>query len=510
MAETAGAAAGDWRKLSAWSMVHFAARAVIQNVQALAFSGAGAYGVSQSEFDEFTWALPIGVIALVVTASVLTYLFYRFRVTEDSIQARSGVLFKKHLNLSFERIQNINLEHPFYFRPLGLVTLRIDGAGAAGEEVSLAALGRGEAEAIRTYIVGKRQELGGSGDGSESAPEDAAAEVEQAFFTRSLVDLVIHGLTNNRAFLAIAGLVAVLSQANTAVERLMEALVARIDIIVGDFSLVRLAVLFVAAFIVVTGALALLSVLVSIVQYFGFTIYRTNSGLTVKRGLMTRHEINIRKSRIQTVAFRQDWIDFLIGRRNIVFEQISHAAPGHEHNANARKRILVPSARLDETGALIDEVLPGCRVDELAFTPIRKRYFYKHAVIRSAFHGLALAVPLLVPGMFSFYVPLVLLLWPPHMAYVYLKWKRAGIAVDGNLIAARSGAVGIDYHVFPAFKAQNVSHVQSVLMRRHDLSTLVFHTAASTITVPYLSTDFAKRVVDYCLYRVETSDKSWM
>lgn len=509
MAEAGGAVASGWRKLSAWSMVHFAARAVIQNVQALAFSGAGAYGVSQSELDEFTWAIPIGVIALVVTASVLTYAFYRFRVTEDSIQARSGVLFKKHLNLSFERIQNISLEHPFYFRPLGLVTLRIDGAGAAGEEVSLAALGRGEAEAIRTYILGKRQALGG-GDGSESAPEGAAAEVEQAFFTRSLGDLVIHGLTNNRAFLAIAGLAAVLAQGNTAVESLMETLVARIDIIVGDFSLVRLAVLFVAAFIVVTIVLALLSVLVSIVQYFGFTIYRTSSGLTVKRGLMTRHEINIRKSRIQTVALRQDWIDFLIGRRNIVFEQISHAAPGQEHNANARKRILVPSARLDETGALTDEVLPGCRVDELAFTPIRKRYFYKHALIRSAFHGLALAVPLIAPGIFSLYVPLVLLLWPPHMAYVYLKWKRAGIAVDGNLIAARSGAVGIDYHVFPAFKAQNVSHVQSVLMRRHDLSTLVFHTASSTITVPYLSTDFAKRVVDYCLYCVETSDRSWM
>jgi uncharacterized membrane protein YdbT with pleckstrin-like domain len=38
------------------------------------------------------------------------------------------------------------------------------------------------------------------------------------------------------------------------------------------------------------------------------------------------------------------------------------------------------------------------------------------------------------------------------------------------VIAARSGTIGIRHQVFPAFKAQDMSHAQSVLMRRRGLS----------------------------------------
>lgn len=510
MTEAAVRVPAGWRRLSAWSIVHFAARAVIQNVQAALAVGAGTFvGVSRSEYSGYAWAVPCVIIALVVAAAVLTYAFYRFRVTDDAVQVRSGALFKRHLNLAFERIQNINLEHPFYFRPLGLVTLRIDSAGAAAEEVSLAALGRAEAEAIRSHIVTRKQRLETGGD--EDGPATEAGESERAFFTRSLPDLVVHGLTNNRAFLALAGIATVLSQTSASLEGVIETAASRIGDVVGNLGLVRLAVLFIVAFIFVTGLLALLSVLVSIVTYFGFTVYRTDGRLTVKRGLFTRHEINIRKSRIQTVVLRQDWLDFLLGRRNVVLEQISHLTPGQEQPAASRKKILVPSLRLGETAALMHEVLPGIDVDALEFTPIRRRWLYKHALIRSAVHVIALApVPLAASALPAFYAPLVVLLWPPHMLYTYLRYRRAGIAVHGEHVAARSGAVGVDYHVFPAFKLQNVSHIQSVLMRRHDLSTLVFHTASSTATVPYLTTGFAKRVVDYCLYRVESTSRSWM
>lgn len=510
MSEVAEAVTGEWRKLSAWSIVHFAARAVMQNVQAALGVGAGAYGVSQTEFGRFTWLIPAVIGVLIVVGSAVSYLFYRFCVTEDSVQVRRGALFKRHLNLAFERIQNISLEHPFYFRPLGLVTLRIDGAGGAGEEVQLAALGRLEAESIRTYIVNRRRDLSIAPGAAEAGPgDDAEAETEGLFFTRSLPDLVIHGLTNNRAFLAVAGIVGVLSQTNLELDEIVEPWIARLGAMVGSFGLVRIAVLFVIAFVLITGLLALLSVIVSIVTYYGFSVYRTRSGLTVKRGLLTKHEINVRKSRIQTVTFRQDWLDYLLGRRNIVLEQITHASP-QAPQAAAGKRILVPSVRLDETDTLMEEVLPGCRVDELDYTPIRKPWFYKHAIIHTALHALLLIPALAVPNMPALFLPAVLLLWPPHVALVYMRWKRAGIAVDGELVAARSGIVGVNYQVFPAFKAQDVSHIQSVLMRRRDLSTLAFHTASSTVTVPYLTTGFAKRIANYCLFRVEATERSWM
>jgi putative membrane protein len=108
------------------------------------------------------------------------------------------------------------------------------------------------------------------------------------------------------------------------------------------------------------------------------------------------------------------------------------------------------------------------------------------------------------------YAPIVLVLWPMHVALVYMKWRRAGLAIDGDLVVARGGTIGIEYYVFQAAKLQEVSHVQSVLMRRRRLSSLVFNTASSTVKVRYLNTDFAKAVVDYCVYSAESAENSWM
>ena len=46
-----------------------------------------------------------------------------------------------------------------------------------------------------------------------------------------------------------------------------------------------------------------------------------------------------------------------------------------------------------------------------------------------------------------------------------MSWRRAGLAISGDVIVARSGTIGIDYQMFPAYKTQDVSHMQSVLMK---------------------------------------------
>jgi len=523
-AETPGAdSLGEWRRLSPWSIAHFSARAVVQNIRMTLAFVAGAYGVSVSAFGRMTWIVPAALVLLVLARAVVSYVFYRFRLTADAVLVRSGAFFKKDLTLSFERIQNIHLLHPSYFRPLGLVTLRMDSAGSAVEEVALAALGRAEADSIRAYITSRRGKAGAAaidepaattGATTDEATDEATdaatweAADEEPFFTRSLSDLVIHGLTNNRAFILIAGAFGLIAQSD-GFRDAIEFLIRHISDLFGGFSAVHQALFLALSVILIIGLLALLSVGVSVVMYYGFSIYRAASSLIVKRGLFTKHENHVRKSRIQTVTLVQDWLDYLLDRRNIVLEQISHAS-SRDPEAASRQRILVPSVRLAETASLLDEVLPNCRIDALEYTPIAKRWFYKVAILRTALHSLLLLPALLIPWVPGFVLPLVVLAWPAHMALVYLRWKRAGLAVDDGLIAARSGTIGIRYQVFPAFKAQDISLVQSVLMRRRGLSTFLAHTASSTIRVPYLPTSLVRQLVDYCAYEVAVSQRSWM
>src|SRR5690606_39049633 len=136
----------------------------------------------------------------------------------------------------------------------------------------------------------------------------------------------------------------------------------------------------------------------SVATHFRFRMYRSGDAFTVRRGLFTRHETHVRKSRIQLVHFSQDWLDRLIGRRDVVFEQISHAAPGAAAGARRTSRTLVPAVALPDTARLMETILPGVNVDRLAFTPISRRYFHKHAVIATVLWLLPATVSL-VPGL---------------------------------------------------------------------------------------------------------------
>lgn len=511
MADAAPPVPREWQRLSRWSIVHFTGKTVVQNLQGLLFfGGPAAFGASQWT-DEFPWwVVPAGIIIVVLIGGFVTHAFYTYRVLDDTVQVRRGALFKQHLDLPFERIQNVSLEHPFYFRPLGRVTLRIDGGGATGEEVNLPALELPQAERARDHIVRRKHQLGpAAAERRTSRPGPPTHERAEAFFTRSLFDLVVHGLTNNRSFIAIAGLFAFLWQTNVSPADAIGRLDIDVDLVIADMSLVGLALLFVVSLLVVLALIAALSVLVAVVTYYGFSMYHTADGLTVTRGLLTRHEIHVKKSRIQTVTIRQDWLDRLLGRRNVLLERISHSR-GHDETWTAQKRILVPSVREAETATVTDEILPGCRIDDLPFTPIAIRYFYKHAAIACGTYITALAAAPWLPDALGWLAVAIGIAWPLHVLHLFLSWRRGGLAVDGDYIVVRSGTIGIEYRIFPADKAQDITHVQSVLMQRHNVSSLMFHTASTTITVPYMDTDFMKAVVDYCAYRVESTHRSWM
>jgi putative membrane protein len=504
-AATLDTPADQWRRLSPWSVVELSVRAIARHIRYAYLLAPATFGIAQSDFFEYAWLVPAVAAVIVVVGSCLSYIFYAYRVREDSVQVRQGALHRKHLDLAFERTQNISIEQAVYYRPLDLVTLKIDGAGSAGEEVLVIAIRRSEAEAARAFIRA-RKGAAATSSGDEAEAADGNGEL---FFERSLADLVVHGLTNNRAFLAVAGAFGLLSQANVSPAEVAARLGIDFDVVIAGMSMVRLTMLLVMSFILAGGLIALLSVLVSIFVYYGFELYRGDRNLLVKRGLLTRHEIHVEKSRIQSIALRQDWLDHLLGRRNVLLESISHARPrGDESGIGINQRILVPSVRLHETATVTDEILP-IRVEGLTFTPARKRYFHKHAAIFSCLYGAALAACLLLSAPL-WTAAVVVALWPGHIALAYMTWRRKGLAVDGEHIVARGGTIGIDYTIFPAYKVQDVTHVQSIFMKRRHLSTLIFHTASTTARVPYLDTAFARSVVDYCLYSVEARERPWM
>jgi uncharacterized protein len=90
-------------------------------------------------------------ILFVLPLLYFRYRTLRYRFDEEGIHMRVGILFRKEVNLTYARIQDIHLRSGFIQRWLGLADIQIQTAsGSAGAELVIE--GFKEFEAIRDFL----------------------------------------------------------------------------------------------------------------------------------------------------------------------------------------------------------------------------------------------------------------------------------------------------------------------------------------------------------------------
>ena len=95
------------------------------------------------------------------------YRTLRYRFDEEGIHMRVGILFRREVNLTYARIQDIHLRSGFIQRWLGLADIQIQTAsGSAGAELVIE--GFTEFEAIRDFLYTRMR-------GYQRKPADDAA-----------------------------------------------------------------------------------------------------------------------------------------------------------------------------------------------------------------------------------------------------------------------------------------------------------------------------------------------
>lgn len=517
---SAVALSNQWQQLPTWAIAHFYFHALFGGATSLFPAAVIGVVSADIELNAFRVLLMLGgmfllSLLLLLPLAWLKHRRFRYFITTDSVKVRQGVLFRKQLNLEFERIQNVNIRHPFYFRPLGLVTLKIDGAGSSGEEVYLAAITFDLAQQIRAEIKHCKAQPASAGEthfsdlakqGMTSTKDDQS---EQAFYSRSNADLVIHGLTNNRAWLIVAGLLGFTSTLPISYGDIIRWLSDVINILFGNQNLAALTALFIVSLILSIGLLALLSVIISIVTYYGYTLFRSEQSLMVHCGLLSKHEINMQKSRVQTLYIAQDWLGLLLKRNNVVFEQIS-LNPYHQSAAVSGNKLIVPAVPCEERSRLLEEILPGVGDPEnLQFLGADKRLFFRNtALCLMAYLIFIVAVTTIFTwsNYFLAVIPVISL----HCLLIYMSWLRKGIAQVNHTTIIRKGLFGIEYILFPDFKIQAAAHRQTLLMKRRQLSTVTFMIASRTVEMPFVSTAYVGEVLDRVVYRAEVAQQSTM
>jgi putative membrane protein len=391
-----------------------------------------------------------GVVLLVLlVTTVLQWLRHTYTLDGQVLRIEQGVLGRRRRLVPLDRLQQVSLVQRLLHRLLGVVRLRLETAGGAGEpEVDLDVIGLGEATRLRAALLaGKAASAGGV------AAQPATAPPERVLVRLSAAQVALAGITGTRA----AAILAVLASASQYLDDLPGSLVERFNPgwelpTVGP-SVILLAVL---AGVLVWFGLAVAS---SVLTDYGFTLVRTTEELVTRRGLLDRRESTVPLGRVQVV-----WIDEPVVRRALGFASLRVQSAGQGGGDRVRVPIL-PKAKVDR---VLAELLPSAAPLPPLLAPPRAAR--RRAVVRRV-----LPVTVLVAAASAVLwpwgagaVPLI----PLSVAAGVAAYRSLGHALSGGHLVARRGWLLRTTAVVPVAKTQSARVTSTPFQRLAGLASL--------------------------------------
>ena len=495
-----------WLRTTPLALFFFLGRTVkglVSNFANVAASAAGLLILIKQHVLLAAAAVVLGLVALVAVA-LFRYWFFQYRVEEDGVLIRQGVLKKTQLDMRFDRIQGISTEQSLLYRLLGLVTVRFTTAGAAGDEGHLPAV-------TPEFVAGLRERVDAK-PASQAAASGGGAEVLLKLAGGEVIRI---GLTDPRVVqLALLGAALMPAFGNAFEETYERAadFATRSLAVLADLGPLLGVVTVVALFLGIVLLFLLGSVLVAFLRYHDFELRQEGSVFRASSGLLTRKDVTVEVGKVQQVTVRQGLVMGWMQRHRLQALPASGGPADGEMSDDAQK-LVVPMACARTVESLRERVFgnEGRHVSVLPrdnrFAPVSPYAIWPPVLwvgVVPAVVASALATTMLGSG------GLACLGWVVIVGLLaFQRWRRRGYLHDDDVLVCRSGFLGYRVEAALFRKVQQVSVSQSPLQRRKDLAGLHVHLATGSVTLGYIDCATAKRLRDYILYRAASSRLAW-
>ena len=458
-------------------------------------------GNSSSE-DPYITRILFVVGGLSAIGSIIAYFKFYYYIKDDEFVIEKGLFQKKKINIPFDRIQTINFEQNLIHQAFNVVSLEIDSAGSNQKEISLQAIKREEAEAIRAFIMTEKAKLLSN---TQEIPRDIILEEESPNILMRLspFDLIKVGISQNhiRVLGIIMGFGFWIFQTVIDFDFIDEN--NPMEYLEKDYGLGMLISLWVYLLLAIIIISILISLILTIFQHFDLRFFRTKAGFKVVSGLFTKREESANINKIQLIR----WEDSILKRIFNIFQlglfQASSAA------VNIRQSINIP----------------GCYVDQI--NTVRATYFPEEAHLKYSTHQIspliigrrvlylggipALAFLINAIVQQSIFFGILTLLWPIGIyltSRIFHKNWKFHVSEEGLL--TEHGIIGTQFTLLKWYKVQAVKTRQSIYQTKKNVADLYFYTAAGTVKIPYVPLAKAQEITNFVLYKVEVDQRSWM
>ncbi|WP_323987090.1 PH domain-containing protein [Microbacterium plantarum] len=392
----------------------------------------------------------VGVLALIIGAFYLSWRFHTFRITDDDVEVRSGILSRTHRRAPLDRVQGVNLTRPAVARLLGAAKLEIVGAGADAN-VKLEYLSTGNAETIRADIL--RLASG------QRLAEQRAAAAAAGGARIAVADTVARGITG-----LIEGDDADAAEPESVVRippgRLIGSQLASWGTVVILAGATALAIalsqgVFWVLFAYFPALLGFGAYWVrTIVKSLRYSIAPTRDGVRVTFGLLTTVSEILPPGRIHAVEITQSILWRGFGWWTVRINRMTGRSASD--TTTDQFTTVLPVGTLADVERVLGLILPSVSEEERA------------AIVRNGVLGGSSA---------GGYVT------TPRRARIVrpLSWRRNGLAIEGDLLMLRRGLIWRMLAVLPLARLQSVALHQGPVSRALRVATLRVHTVSGPV-----------------------------
>ncbi|MCK3768685.1 PH domain-containing protein [Microbacterium aerolatum] len=152
-----------------WMVNAFAPQAHVEDYSA----GDPVDWVLSNNFILIALLIVLGVLVVLIAAFWMVWRFQQFRISEEHVEVRKGIVFRSQRRAPLDRVQGVNLTRPFPARLIGMAKLEVVGAGTDAN-VPLEYLSTPKAESVRADILrlasGARAARAARAGGAQTAP----------------------------------------------------------------------------------------------------------------------------------------------------------------------------------------------------------------------------------------------------------------------------------------------------------------------------------------------------
>lgn len=438
------------------------------------------------------------VLAITVGIGYLQWRVNKFRLGDDAIHQRKGILFRQQRQAPLDRLQAVDVVQPLLARIFGFAALKIEVAGGENSGVALEYLRLGDAEAMRNELLAiaagvkqakargedttadavAQQLAAGAGESGEQADkpawfaganvpagtvETAAAperEIYRVPLGRLLGSIVLSG-----PFLFVVSL----------------PVVTAIVVLLLPIGWENVLAVFVGA-----GLFTMLPAVLGLVGFFwgrfntgfGFTAGLSQDGIRLRHGALETRRQTVPPGRVQAVRFHQG----MLWRRKDWWRVTINVA-GYQDNQESVSTLLPVGTRQDALTALW-LVLPDLGDPDPAGT------------VSTAMSGVGDG-----GGFIS----------TPKSARVFdpWQWRQRGVRATERALLIRRGRFAREMFVVPHERTQSLQLVQGVLQRWRSLATFVVHSTNGPVrpVAQHLSTADALVLIEAQAKRAAQSRK---